>query len=1160
MSYLNYDGLAYFKSKLTNWVDQNYLSKTNTGNLTVAGNVTFTNPITGDLDGKAKKDWLGQKIDETYIKSIATNDNAGTIVYTKGNGSTNHILIDLLQGATPIANGRAGLVPAPTVSEMNYFLRGDGNWAVPTDVYVNQNLIASSNNNQFPVLLSGTSGTPATKTNATVGYTNVVSVNPLTNALMASQFISKHPTYNRQSAVSSKVQYSLNFTDVVSGAGHNLGEVVGYVDTVANGGEHELGLRLFGNPNVQGTEEDYVYMGVGLSKTNVAYGHAPSTPLPSAHNEPTDIITRDWLARNGSETGLVHTSMNETIGGVKTFTDETRNTSTAGITTTKLTASGKITGTGTAEISGGSGNTPSLKVTGNETVTGDLSVGGSETVGGTLTTTGSISTTNGNISTTNGTVSGKTGSIGTGGLTVTGPSNLNGGASVTGGSGLSVTGNETVSGTLTVGGKITGNGGAEISGGNGLKVNGNETVTGKLTAEDLEATDDLTVGDTATIGGTILKKTGTNTTQEYVSYITNQEGSRTTIINNMADTYTIKNNNSKLSVDLTTARASDLAKITAALIQTGGGLVVDPTTKKLKVTFEDPDPAFIQGVVEGMIDKDSQGHFTGGLSTNPTTGKLIVDFSQMPDDKFDTLKASLGMQRTVTSSTRTFYVDYDSENANDTVYTKASGFDGERGLSLNRPFKTINGAIAGITTYYSLGSQNVTIYVVPRHIESNPNYPYYRESLSLPTYNRTSGVITIRGYVPEGKSENNSYVVENDEVVASMPKILCNAICGATVNANGRYNLRYLELYNRVRDPANAASNFPGVVNVSEGGYVAFYGVQEHFEFYGHRGALGTLEISSNSAPTTITMNSTASDTNAVQIMSEGEFLGYKYDYNASTHKEAERERPELKTVSTVNIEGTDTNFDNYITVTSCTYDSTNKKIILKYTFERGNTGVASTTFYVKVDNGSFTTVTPVYSELEARAGIYARMNTTVNGKIYLGIAEKLNTKFVFNLGAKHSSSETFTPSTAMASTICVFRIERNGKVENGSSATITVPYTNIYCKGNMTNFLEATSMSSYDNVSGQVHHMHYVVRSGDTVTGRPYALSGGSGIAAPHALIEQDSSTWVSGSAGYAFPGTDGVHGTVEDEEGFNSENPNYSYRKGGSGCWYKEHSSLGL
>lgn len=839
MSYLNYDGLAYFKSKLTNWIDQNYLSKTNIGSTTIAGNVIFRKSITvdsgdpqnpayifGNLDGKAKKDWLDQKIDETYIKSIATNDNAGTIVYTKGNGSTNHILIDLLHGATPTANGRAGLVPAPTVSEMNYFLRGDGNWAVPTDVYVNQNLIASSNNNQFPVLLSGTSGTPATKTNATVGYTNVVSVNPLTNALMASQFISKHPTYNRQSAVTSKVQYSLNFTDIVSGAGHNLGEVVGYVDTLANGGEHELGLRLFGNPNVQGTEEDYVYMGVGLSKTNVAYGHAPSTPLPSAHNEPTDIITRDWLARNGSETGLVHTSMNETIGGIKTFTDETRNTSSAGITTTKLTASGKITGTSTAEISGGSGNTPSLKVTGNETVTGDLNVGGSETVAGNETVTG-------NISTANGTVSAKTGSIGTGGLTVTGPSNLNG--KVTAGNGLDVTGNETVSGNLTVGGTTD--------------------------TDDLSVTDDATIGDTVTVGGQILKQTGTSTTQEYVSYVTNQQETKTTIINNLIDpdqglklitkgsganakdyiAFKIGNglafhdtNDSagikgQVDVDFNGIPASVRADIVNSMVDPEGAII--PNTEvpqsntarygKLTVDFSKLSDAQIERIVMSMIAQDNQGHLTGGLATD-THGKLIVDFNQMPQDRFNALKDSLDMQRTLFSN-KVVHVDYD--NADDDIYQNSTTkiIDDTKG-TIDNPFKTIQGAVNFITRVYALGPYNAYIYVHPR---AN-NEPYTSNVITLPNFTRTTGRINILAAALKDIGDS-AYLSDSDRPIIANANPLQSVISVT----GGYWTFQGLKVKNVVSDNGSGVPEYSNGIIVTNGSELRLYYTGIYMEYTG---------------------------------------------------------------------------------------------------------------------------------------------------------------------------------------------------------------------------------------------------------------------------------------------------------------------------------------
>lgn len=740
MSYLNYDGLAYFKSKLTNWVDQNYLSKTNTGNLTVAGHVTFTNPITGDLDGKAKKDWLGQKIDETYIKSIATNDNAGTIVYTKGNGSTNHILIDLLQGATPIANGRAGLVPAPTVSEMNYFLRGDGNWAVPTDVYVNQNLIASSNNNQFPVLLSGTSGTPATKTNATVGYTNVVSVNPLTNALMASQFISKHPTYNRQSTVTSKVQYSLNFTDVVSGAGHNLGEVVGYVDTPANGGEHELGFRLFGNPNVQGTEEDYIYMSVGLSKTNVAYGHAPSTPLPSAHNEPTDIITRDWLARNGSETGLVHTSMNETIDGTKTFVK-------------KIVANDGMNATGNIA-------TDTLTVRQGATVGTTLGVGGKATISGGLavtsgTTTDTLTVTNGAIVSGGTTMNGGA-TVATGNLTVT-----SGGVTASNGTGtfknLNVTSNGTFGGTVTANAANIGSGGLTVAGDTNLQ---------NTTVKNLYVT----------------SKIYDSNNNEYVQKVINDN--RQTVINNLIkengglaqdsnhhiyvkiDNNTIANTSGTLGVNtsgLATSLSSDLIAPNGGLklvnnklaVKTGngitvnsngqvaldfdlngeGGIVYDEDNHTLYIDFEEfkknNEDAF-NDMISGMINAQQ-------ISSNGGKNHFYVDGT----NGYDTITfkshlnttAELNNVNTSNLQVGDYYTIGESKAVriwNGSSWVSASS--SSRGIPAI-PFKTIQECVNHITKIYKFNTTNA--YINCQHINETTQ-------LTLPSFDRTTATIVIR--------------------------------------------------------------------------------------------------------------------------------------------------------------------------------------------------------------------------------------------------------------------------------------------------------------------------------------------------------------------------------------------------------------------------------
>lgn len=56
---------------------------------------------------------------------------------------------------------------------------------------------------------------------------------------------------------------------------------------------------------------------VGFDSNQIAYATAPSTQLPSVRNEPTDIVTRDFIP---NDTRIVHTTGNETISGEKKFT------------------------------------------------------------------------------------------------------------------------------------------------------------------------------------------------------------------------------------------------------------------------------------------------------------------------------------------------------------------------------------------------------------------------------------------------------------------------------------------------------------------------------------------------------------------------------------------------------------------------------------------------------------------------------------------------------------------------------------------------------------------------------------------------------------------------------------------------------------------------
>jgi hypothetical protein len=68
------------------------------------------------------------KLDNINLLGIKLNTTALT---PDTNG---YVSIPLMTGATSNAAGTAGLVPAPTASNINHYLRGDGTWNTPVVV------------------------------------------------------------------------------------------------------------------------------------------------------------------------------------------------------------------------------------------------------------------------------------------------------------------------------------------------------------------------------------------------------------------------------------------------------------------------------------------------------------------------------------------------------------------------------------------------------------------------------------------------------------------------------------------------------------------------------------------------------------------------------------------------------------------------------------------------------------------------------------------------------------------------------------------------------------------------------------------------------------------------------------------------------------------
>jgi hypothetical protein len=91
--------------------------------------------------------------------------------------------VSTMGGANGTAAGTAGLVPAPTATDNNKFLKGDGTWSTvaTSDTKVTQTVLASTNTSEYPVLYapSGQTGTTTT----TANFATAAKYKPSTNTL-----------------------------------------------------------------------------------------------------------------------------------------------------------------------------------------------------------------------------------------------------------------------------------------------------------------------------------------------------------------------------------------------------------------------------------------------------------------------------------------------------------------------------------------------------------------------------------------------------------------------------------------------------------------------------------------------------------------------------------------------------------------------------------------------------------------------------------------------------------------------------------------------------------------------------------------------------------------------------------------------------------------
>lgn len=223
--------------------------------------------------------------------------------------------------------------------------------------------------------------------------------------------------------------------------------------------------------------------------------------------------------------------------------------------------------------------------------------------------------------------------------------------------------------------------------------------------------------------------------------------------------------------------ADNLSSIVAA----NKGLKV--VGKKLVVDFTTMSTTDLKALISSLIDPK------GGLAFDPVTGKLIVDFSKMPNDRFEELKKSIQVPIWLTANKNVFVDGTNGHSTasdaplTDAVVSAGTVTDSEGNVTYkptrgdkNYPWKTIQAAVDDITDNYNLSTHTVTIWVRENII--------YNEALVLPSYNTNTGIIHIRPWTGDlsGTSpiEGGKFTVINKTPTSSISKSgVINAIGGS---------------------------------------------------------------------------------------------------------------------------------------------------------------------------------------------------------------------------------------------------------------------------------------------------------------------------------------------------------------------------------------------
>ena len=220
------------------------------------------------------------------------------------------------------------------------------------------------------------------------------------------------------------------------------------------------------------------------------------------------------------------------------------------------------------------------------------------------------------------------------------------------------------------------------------------------------------------------------------------------------------------------------------IVASNGKLTSDPTNATV---------AQKKAINQALADADS------GLVVNNSTGKLQVDFSNMPTDKFEELLAGLKMLVPLEAN---LSLHVDSTSDGDSI---VSG----RGTAA-KPFKHIQACIDYATQKYSLGTHYVYVIVHPG---------YYDERIYLRDYATSGG-----GCVLTASDTSNKPVIRYTGSSGHYTSLDCG---------NSTWTVEYFKIVNNPVDSGQSPSSgqlFPYIVTTKENGRVVIRSCDCEFE------------------------------------------------------------------------------------------------------------------------------------------------------------------------------------------------------------------------------------------------------------------------------------------------------------------------------------------